>query len=70
MTAVECIIAFWRSTRQPLEACDQRYNRRQTASMDNRYVPTTVTTSEVQLSDVRPVPIRLPPFTGGVQQDS
>ncbi|GCE19202.1 hypothetical protein [Dictyobacter kobayashii] len=47
VTAVERIIAVWRSTRQPLEVCDQRYYRRQTASMDNRRAPTTFMVSEV-----------------------
>jgi CDP-diacylglycerol---glycerol-3-phosphate 3-phosphatidyltransferase len=70
VTAVERIIAVWRSIRRQSVAVNSASHATQHApSVDHRHLPTAVGTNESRESDVRPVTTSVPPFTGGVQQE-
>ena len=70
VTAVERIIAVWRSIRRQSVTVDSAaLSAQQASSIDHRHLPTAVGTNEPRESDVRPVTTSIPPFTGGVQQE-
>jgi CDP-diacylglycerol--glycerol-3-phosphate 3-phosphatidyltransferase len=70
VTAVERIIAVWRSIRrQSVTIHSASLSAQQTTSIDHRHLPTAVGTNEARESDVRPVTTSIPPFTGGVHQE-
>jgi CDP-diacylglycerol--glycerol-3-phosphate 3-phosphatidyltransferase len=69
LTAVERMIAVWRSAPVAPVMRNQAYSHRQDASKDNLHLPTMLEPDEGHGSNIRPVPTSIPPFNGGVQQD-
>ncbi|MBA2680687.1 MAG: CDP-alcohol phosphatidyltransferase family protein [Ktedonobacteraceae bacterium] len=69
VTAVERMVAVWRSTSAAPNMSGQVYSHRQDASADNLHLPTMLEPNEAQSSDIRSVSTSVPPFNGSVQQD-
>jgi CDP-diacylglycerol--glycerol-3-phosphate 3-phosphatidyltransferase len=74
ITAVERVVSVWRTTRQHMET--QEHAPATTAipedtSTDKRHLPTREAeeAQQTNVSDVRPVPTTVPPFSGGVHHE-
>ncbi|QBD80474.1 CDP-alcohol phosphatidyltransferase family protein [Ktedonosporobacter rubrisoli] len=72
VTAVERMIAVWRTTSQLAAASEQpsaQFIDQNDTSSDNRHSPAKTGKNEPRDSDVQSVPTSVPPFSGGVHQE-
>jgi CDP-diacylglycerol---glycerol-3-phosphate 3-phosphatidyltransferase len=69
VTAVERMIAVWRSTRQQQVMSNSTHVSPQDTGSGNPYLPKEFPSDEINSSDIYPVPTSVPPFNGGAQQE-